>query len=451
MTTAIGSLSAPQGPKGSLLGGNLTAYRKDPLGFLTDLQKEYGGVAKIRFGPQTMYVIYDPELLKEVLLTKQEHFIKLKAFQEARLFVGDGLATSEGEKHKRNRRLMQPHFTKAHIQTYAEQMTRIVRSKLDAWQPGERRNLTNEVSDMAFSIIARTLFSLEGDAHSRAIREPYDLINRMCSERMRSLLSVPLFINTAKNKAYKDALQELDRSVYSIIRHRKSNPDQGEGDLLSVLMSATDESGNGMSDRELRDELMIMFIAGHETSANALSWAFSYILQQPEIESKLYEEWDRVLNGREPSAADYMQLTYTQNVLWEAMRLRSPSFFTGRSATADVQIGHFTVKKGQSVLFSPYAMHQNPAYFPDPLSFIPERFENDLLKRIPTFAYIPFGGGPRGCIGNHFAMLEMVIILSMIGQRYRLRLAPGHPPIEMEALMTLRPKDSIEVLVQARN
>ncbi|MDQ6420450.1 cytochrome P450 [Paenibacillus sp. LHD-117] len=447
MTTTMESMRAPQGPKGSMLGGNLTAYRKDPLRFLTELQKEYGGVAKIRFGPQTMYVIYDPALLKEVLLTKQEHFIKLKAFQEARLFVGDGLATSEGEKHKRTRRLVQPHFTKAHIQTYAEQMAHIVRSKLDAWQPGERRNLTDEVSDMAFEIIAKTLFSLEGDRYTRAIREPYELINRMCSERMRSLLSVPLFISTAKNRAYKDALQALDLGVYSIIQQRKLKPDQGDGDLLSVMLSAKDESGNGMSDRELRDELMIMFIAGHETSANALSWAFSFILQQPEVEAKLYEEWDRVLNGRDPSAADYMQLTYTQNVLWEAMRLRSPSFFTGRSATADVQIGHFTVKKGQSILFSPYAMHQNPAYFPDPLSFIPERFEGDLLKRIPQFAYIPFGGGPRGCIGNHFAMMEMVIMLCMIGQRYRLRLAPGHPPIEMEALMTLRPKNAIEVLV----
>lgn len=450
MTTTMESIRAPQGPKGSMLGGNLKAYRKDPLRFLTELQKEYGGVAKIRFGPQTMYVIYDPALLKEVLLTKQEHFIKLKAFQEARLFVGDGLATSEGEKHKRTRRLLQPHFTKAHIQTYAEQMARIVRNKLDTWLPGERRNLTDEVSDMTFAIIAKTLFSLEGDTYSRAIREPYELINRMCSERMRSLLSVPLFISTAKNRAYKAALQALDLGVYSIIRERKLKPDQGDGDLLSVLLSAKDESGNGMSDRELRDELMIMFIAGHETSANALCWAFSYILQQPEVQSKLYEEWDRVLNGREPSAADYMQLTYTQNVLWEAMRLRSPSFFTGRSATADVQIGHFTVKKGQSILFSPYAMHQNPAYFPDPLSFIPERFEDDLLKRIPQFAYIPFGGGPRGCIGNHFAMLEMVIMLCMIGQRYRLRLAPGHPPIEMEALMTLRPKNAIEVLVSER-
>lgn len=450
MTTTMESMRAPQGPKGSLLGGNLTAYRKDPLRFLTELQKEYGGVAKIRFGPQTMYVIYDPALLKEVLLTKQEHFIKLKAFQEARLFVGDGLATSEGEKHKRTRRLLQPHFTKAHIQTYAEQMVRIVRDKLDTWLPGERRNLTDEVSNMTFEIIAKTLFSLEGDTYTRAIREPYELINRVCSERMRSLLSVPLFISTAKNRACKAALQALDLSVYSVIRERKLKPDQGDSDLLSVLLSAKDESGNGMSDRELRDELMIMFIAGHETSANALCWAFSYILQQPEVQSKLYEEWDRVLNGREPSAADYMQLTYTQNVLWEAMRLRSPSFFTGRSATADVQIGHFTVKKGQSILFSPYAMHQNPAYFPNPLSFIPERFENDLLKRIPQFAYIPFGGGPRGCIGNHYAMLEMVIVLCMIGQRYRLKLAPGHPPIEMEALMTLRPKNAIEVLVSER-
>lgn len=441
---------APTGPKGSWLSGNLMEYRQDPVGFLTDLQKDYGGVAKIRFGPQIMYVIYDPALLKEVLLTKQEHFIKLKAFKEARLFVGDGVATSTGEKHKRVRKLMQPHFTRAHIQTYAEQMVQIVRNELDRWVPGERRILTEDISNITFAVIAKTLFSLEGDGYASAIRVPYELINRMCAERMRSLIPVPLFIATAKNQAYKTALYELDQAVYTILQQRKRNPEQGAGDLLSVLLSAKDENGAGMTDQELRDELMIMFIAGHDTSANVLSWAFSYILQQPEVEEKLYEEWDRVLGGDDPTDATYMQLTYTQNVLREAMRLRSPTFFTGRSATADVEIGPLMVKKGQSVLFSPYAIHQNPEYFPNPLSFIPERFENDLLKKIPQFAYIPFGGGPRGCIGNHFAMMEMVIALCMIGQRYRLSLAPGHPKIEMEPLMTLRPKHGIQVIVNSR-
>jgi Cytochrome P450 len=440
-----------QGPKGSLLGGNLMAYRKDPLGFLTDLQKNYGGVAKIRFGPQTMYVIYDPELLKELLITKQEHFIKLKAFQEARLFVGDGVATSTGEKHKRVRRLIQPHFTKAHIQGYAKQMADIVERELYTWQPGSRRMLTDDISDITFAIIARTLFSLEGKEHSRSIREPYELINRMCAERMRSLVSVPLFISTAKNRAYKSALAALDHAVYDIINQRKSNPETGKGDLLSVLMEARNDRGEGMTDRELRDELMIMFIAGHETTANALSWAFSYIMRNPVVERKLYEEWDRVLQGAPPTDTTYMQLTYTQNVIWESMRLRAPTFFTGRSATQDVEIGPIKIKKGQSVLFSPYAIHQNPTYFPSPMSFRPERFENDLLKRIPQFAYIPFGAGPRGCIGNHFAMLEMVIALCMIGQRFRLRLTPGHPPIEMEPLLTLRPKNGIQVVVEARN
>ncbi|MFC4101483.1 cytochrome P450 [Paenibacillus xanthanilyticus] len=440
----------PQGPKGSLLSGNLMAYRKDPLQFLTDLQRDYGGAAAIRLGPQKMYVIYDSDLLKELLITKQEHFVKLKAFQEARLFVGDGVATSSGEKHKRVRRLIQPHFTRAHIQTYAGQMADIVDRELHRWKPEQRRSLTDDISNITFAIIAKTLFSLEGDEYARAIREPYETINLMCAERMRVLAAMPLFVPTAKNRAYKAALQSLDRAVYAIIKARRANAEIGEGDLLSVLMAARNDQGEGMTDQELRDELMIMFIAGHETSANALSWAFSYILQQPEVERKLYEEWDRVLQGAPPTAESYMQLTYTQNVLWEAMRLRSPSFFTGRSAVRDVEIGPIQVKRGQSVLFSPYAIHHNPTYFPDPQAFIPERFENDLIKRIPQFAYMPFGGGPRGCIGNHFAMLEMVIALCMIGQRYRLRLTPDHPPIEMEPLMTLRPKNGITVIVDKR-
>ncbi|WP_217592056.1 cytochrome P450 [Cohnella sp. GbtcB17] len=448
--SASQALIEPKGPKGSWIAGNLMEYRKDPLGFLTELQTKYGGVVKIRFGPQKMYVIYDPMLLKEMLITKQDQFIKLKAFQEARLFVGDGVATSTGEKHKRVRKLIQPHFTRAHVQLYAEQMADIVDRELRTWKPGEHRMLTEDISNITFAIIAKTLFSLDGHEHSRSIREPYELINRMCAERMRSLVSVPLFVGTAKNKAYKSALEALDRAVYDIIKQRRLNPAIGEGDLLSVLLSSKDDQGNGMTDQELRDELMIMFIAGHETSANALSWAFSYILKQPEVERKLYEEWDRVLQGEAPTDADYMKLTYTQNVLWEAMRLRSPSFFTGRSAINDVELGPIKIKKGQSVLFSPYAIHHNPAYFPNPESFIPERFEDDYVKRIPQFSYIPFGGGPRGCIGNHFAMLEMVIALCMIGQRHRLQLKAGHPPIEMEPLMTLRPKDGIEVLVGSR-
>ncbi|MBW5446040.1 cytochrome P450 [Cohnella sp. CFH 77786] len=431
----------------TLLGGDLKAFRRDPLAFLTELYRQGGKTAPIRLGPQKITVLFDPEMIKEVLVTKSESFIKGATFKEIARFVGDGLVISDGEKHKRHRRMLQPHFTRAHIQHYAEQMTDIASAHAELWKDGEERLLTEDLFGITFDIIARTVFTFESGEELMKIGRSYSSINRIATEKMRTLFKLPLFVPTKRNKEYLDAIKTLDEIVYTLISQRRTEKDTAHRDLLSVLMSAVDESDQSeFSDEQVRDELMTMFLAGHETTANTLSWTFHYLIQNPEAERKLREEWDRVLGERDATADDYPQLTYTQNVLWETLRLTPAGYLTGRTAAHDVIVGDHQFRKEEILFISSFPLHRSSDYFPDPLVFRPERFENEMLKTIPQFAYFPFGGGPRACIGNHYAMLEMVMVLCAIGRRFRFRLAPNHHEIVPEALLTLRPKGGIRVI-----
>lgn len=258
-----------------------------------------------------------------------------------------------------------------------------------------------------------------------------------------------MLIPTSQNREYTAALRALDEVVFAIIAERRAKKDAGSQDLLSVLMEAVDETDQtGMSDRQLRDELMTMFLAGHETTAHTLAWAFDYVMRSPDVESKLREEWKRVLGGKPPGAEHYNELTYTQNVLWETLRLRPSGYLTSRTAIKDTVIGELPVSRGEALMISPYPLHTSERYFDEPGAFRPERFENDYVKKIPLMAYFPFGAGPRSCIGNHYAMLEMVVILATIGQKFRLRHVPDHPEVVPEPLLTLAPKGDIRVIAE---
>ncbi|MFD1953190.1 cytochrome P450 [Paenibacillus thailandensis] len=438
-------------PKDTFVGGSLKAFREDPLVFMNELHRRHGDYARFRLGPQKFYALFDPEMLKEAMVTKADAFSKAGAFDEIKRLTGEGLVMSNGELHDRQRRILQPKFTRKHIRRYGEQMAESTQRLTGDWVHGQQRSLTHDLFAITFDIIARTMFSYDSSEQLDRIEKAFDSINRIAVEKMRTLVRVPLFIPTGQNREYLSALQSLDEVVFGIIAKRRESADSDRGDLLSVLMDAVDETDqSGMSDRQLRDELMTMFLAGHETTAHTLAWAFDFVMRYPDVENRLVEEWERVLGGTPPGAEHFNELSYTQNVLWETLRLRPSGYLTGRTAIKDTELGGLPIKRGEALMISPYPLHMSSRYFDDPEAFRPERFENDDVKTLPMMAYFPFGAGPRSCIGNHFAMLEMVIIFASIGQKFRLRHIPGHPPVTYEALMTLTPKGGIRVTVERR-
>ncbi|WP_255264055.1 cytochrome P450 [Peribacillus butanolivorans] len=444
---------SPMVPNGKLISGHTKEFQKDVLGFLTRLSKEYGDVAKFRFGPfQNVYLISNPDLIKQILVTKHKSFVKSKDSNAIKPLVGDeGLLTSEKDVHRRQRRLIQPSFKRSHISNYAQDMIDITMDYISTWENEKERIITKDMMNIALGIISKTMFSMDFKDGYDVVGEPMEAALRISVKRMRTLLQLPLWVPTKSNREYKKAIQRLDKVIYSIIEKRREDAERHE-DMLGILMEARDdEDGLGMSNQQVRDELMTIFIAGHETTANALSWAIYFLSQNPEVETKLFNEIDRVIGNRTPTPDDFMKLTYTQNIIRESLRIYPPVYIISREAEEDVEIGGHHFKKGDMFLLSPYVMQHKPEYFDNPDSFIPERFENNYLKTLPTYAYFPFSGGPRVCIGNHFALMEAVLVLACIAQRYRIRLAPDHHEVKPITTLTLRPKRGLRMIVEERN
>ncbi|CAG7624282.1 cytochrome P450 [Paenibacillus allorhizosphaerae] len=441
------------GPKGLPITGNLLAFRKDPLGFLMKAFQEHGDVVRIRFGPSRyVYLISDPEQIKEVLLTKQSAFTKAKGLQTAKAVVGEGILTSEGEAHMRQRRLMQPSFRKDRIVKYASAMVDLTENMLQSWKDGEQRSLTDDMMRLTLQIISRTMFGTSISTGVEEIGHAIDVGMKYVSHKATSVIDIPDNIPTKANVKFKQAAHTLDEVIYRIIEERRKEPDSGHSDLLSMLLTVRDEeTGSGMSDKQVRDEVMTIFIAGHETTANTLSWTWYLLSQHPEVENKLWEELDRVLSGRKPTIEDMDQLQYTQQVIWESMRMYPAVWAVNRLVHEQVDIGGRIFEPGDTLMMSQFVMHRNPKYYDNADQFIPERFAGDLLKRIPQFAYFPFGGGPRVCIGNNFALMEATLLFATIASKFKLRLAPGHHEVVPEPLVTLRPKNGLNMVISARN
>lgn len=440
----------PPGPKGLPFLGNLRELQNDRLNFLTQNREKYGDVVHFRIGPRRIYQLNNPEHVQYVLVKHPEQFQKTPSLKRAAQdSIGQGLLTSDGELHKRQRRLVQPAFHHKRIAAYADTMVGYTDDMLKQWDDGKQVGILNEMMHLTMRIVGKTLFDTDVYDDADSIGAAISIGLEATTDRVSRPLQLLDKLPTAKNRQRKEALQVIEHTITRFIDERRANGED-KGDLLSMLLMAVDEQDGGqMTNKQVRDEAMTLFIAGHETTANALSWTFYLLGQHPDIEQKVAEEINRVLDGRLPTLADLPKMPYLEMVVKESMRLYPPAWTTSREAQEDIELGGYSIPKGSIIMTVMYVLHRDPRYWDKPEEFVPERFSAENEPNIPKYAYFPFGGGPRVCVGNQFAMMEAQLVLATILQRYQLRLVAGQRIMPLP-LITLRPKPDIQMLIGVR-
>jgi cytochrome P450 len=450
MVATKSPLRPPPGPKGHFLLGNLAAVSRDWLGFYSRCAREYGDVVRLRYLHVPICLVMHPRDIEYVLVTNPSNFTKSADYRALAHVLGKGLLTNEGKSWQRQRSLIQPAFRRESILTYAPVMTRAASRLLGSWVSGESRNVHEDMMAVTLEIVAQCLFGAElTDAAERVTKAMQVVTDRFIAEASQALIlpfDLPEFLAPARRRA----VGELNKIINGIIRERRIL-NQPRGDLLDMLLDVRDSDGLPMSDAQLRDEAMTLFLAGHETTAIALSWTCFLLAENPEIEAKLVEELRTVVGKREPTVADLPHLRYTEMILKESMRLFPAVWGIGRRALADCEIGGYRVSAGTNIFIFQSLTQRDSRFFYNPDAFDPERWREDPVRlgKIPRFAYFPFGGGPRVCVGASFAMLEATLLLVMIQQKFHLELVPGHP-IQPVPSVTLRPKHGIRVTVHRR-
>ncbi len=460
MTTMTQASDTPapriaQGPRGHLLLGVLPQARKDVLGLLLGTARQYGDVARYRLGPMISHLITHPDGVRHVL---QEHVANYTkdhfSYRLVSRVAGNGLLTSQGSFWLRQRRLAQPAFHRQRIAAMADGMTRATAGMLERWDGlaarGAPVGVVEEMMRLALTIVGEALFggTSVGDK-AEVVGPAFNVLSEQTVTRFRTMRLLPPVLPTRYDREFRAASRTLQGAVMDIITERRQR-DEDRGDLLSMFMLTRDEeTGETMNDEQLRDEVLTMLVAGHETTATTLSWVWALLDRHPHVEAKLHAELDAVLGGRLPTAGDVPRLAYTRMVVEEAMRLYPPAYVFSRAVKEDDVIGGFRIPRGTTVDLSPYVTHRHPDFWERPEEFVPERFSPEASAQRPRYAYFPFSGGPRQCIGNGFAMMEAQLILATVAQRFRPRCVPGHV-LTPEPLITLRPKGGLPMHLERR-
>lgn len=447
--TKTSGKTLPPGPRGHPILGVMPEFNRDTLGFIMRC-RDYGDVVRARFFYVTAYFLYHPDDIEYVVSTNARNFRKSMSLRSNffHRLVGNGLLTSEGEMWKRQRRLAQPAFHRQRIGAYGDVMVDYAQRTIAGWRAGEVRDIHRDMMWLTLEIVVRTLFNAD-------VSQDADKVGRSLSEIVKPFASQATIkwildnrLPTTAHRRFHREAQNLDDIVYRIIADRRASG-LDQGDLLSMLLEAQDEDGSQMTDKQLRDEVMTLFLAGHETTALTLSWTWYLLAQNPLVEKKFHAELDDVLGGQLPTLEDLPRLKYTDMIAREAMRLYPPAYGLGREAIEECEIGGFRVPQKTQVFMFQWSTQRDPRFFPEPEAFHPERWTEEFTAGLPKYAYFPFGGGPRFCIGNTFAMMEIVLVLATIGQRFRLPIVPDHP-VSILPAMSLRPKDGIRVVVENR-
>jgi cytochrome P450 len=454
----------PPGPIYKMPGKLLRQFIHDPINTLSNISLESGDISYFKLGRELVYLINNPDYIEKVLIYDHRNFKKGKRLQTAKAVLGEGLVTSEGDLHNRQRRLIQPIFHLKQIIVYSNTMTDYATRMRDRWKDGEIVDISEEMMRLTLGIICKSVLNYDIESEAQEVGKTLTTV-RKYSKRLQSpighvLDKIPVLPAV---RGARKAKKELDSLVYQLIADRRRR-EQGSNnigkshdeDLLSRLMEAQDSDSpinnqEKMSDKQVRDEVMTIFIAGHETTSNALTWTFYLLSQNQDIETKLHNEIDSVLGhsignniGRTPTADDIPKLQYTEKVLRESMRLYPPVWTIGRRVENDYSVGEYTIPAGSSILMSQYVMHHNPRYYKEPYQFNPDRWTEEFKSRLPRFCYFPFGGGIRGCIGEPFAWIEGILIIATIAQKWSMCLLPSHR-IKLDPAITLRPKHGMKM------
>jgi cytochrome P450 len=438
------------GPKGTRVMGVMREFNRDSLGFIERMQRQYGDIVWSRFLYVPALFLYHPNEIESVLTTNAKNFRKAMSLRSNffQRLVGNGLLTSEGDEWKRQRRLSNPAFHRERVATYATTMVDHANRLTATWRHGDKRDMHREMMRLTLEIVVRCLFSAD-------VSHDVDHVGETLAEMVKPFASQATLkwilnnrLPTPEHIRFHRRARKIDRVVYRIIAERRASR-KDEGDLLSMLLAAHDEDGSGMNDQQLRDEVMTLFLAGHETTALTLAWSWYLLGQHPPAEKEFHAELDAVLDGREATFADLSRLKYTEKIVKESMRLYPPAYGLGREAINNCEIGGYHVPPGTQVFMFQWATHRDARFFDEPLRFKPQRWTAEFEAQLPKYAYFPFGAGPRVCIGASFAMMEMILVLATIGQQFRLELDPHHA-VETYPAMSLRPKDGVHVTVRAR-
>jgi len=440
----------PPGPRRTPRAVLPLALGREPLSYLRDLARTYGDIAHITAAGEHIVVLSHPQMVKDVLITHQKNFRKGRGLERARKLLGNGLLTSEGEDHLRQRRLIQPAFHKERIASYATAMTEYADRVQARWADGDTLDVAEEMMRLTLGVVGRTLFDADVESQARNVGDALtSVLNSFWTTMLPfadllEKLPIPLL------RKGKEARAQLDAIIYGLIAERRKSPGD-RGDLLSMLLLAQDEEqgGRGMTDAQVRDEAMTIFLAGHETTANALAWTWYLLSGAPDVEQQLHEEVDRVLGGRMPTVADLPRLALVEQVITESMRLYPPAWIIGRRAIGEYEVGGYTLPPRTIVLISPYVIQRDARFFEEPDRFMPARWTPEFRQALAPFAYVPFGGGTRRCIGESFAWMELVLVTAAIAQQWRLRLVPGHP-VMPQPVVTLRMKHGLRMTAERR-
>jgi cytochrome P450 len=439
----------PPGPKGLPIVGNALQFQRNPLQFVRDTQKTYGDMATIHLGGSPIVLLFRPEYIRYVLTEQPKNFTKAnrRGGPNLRAFLGDGLLTIEGEFHRQQRRLVQPAFHKRRVESYADTMVQQAQEMLAEWQAGTELNIASAMQQLTLRIIAKTLFNVEshtliaelGQAFNDVIENPVRTLSGL------KVLRLPFQASgESKNVAGR---RTLDEFIYALIAERRADG-RDVGDVLSMLLAAQDE-GNSMTDKQVHDQVLTFVAAGHETAQNTLSWTFYLLSQHPEVRNKLLAELQTVLAGRAPTVQDLAHLPYLEWVMNESWRVFPPAWIQGRSAIAAFELGGYHFPAGSIFMLSQWVLHHEPELWGDPDTFRPERWDpaRGEKEKVPQWAYFPFGGGPRICIGMPFAQMETKLLLATILQQYVPRLVPGFPVVP-QPRVTLRPKYGMRMILE---
>lgn len=440
----------PPGPRGNVLLGSAVDLGRNSLKFLTRCAREYGDIVYLRFFNTPIVLLTHPNEIEYVLVKNQGNFVKSRDYRALKSVLGNGLLTNEGADWQKQRKLVQPTFRHENTERYADVMVLATTRMLDTWRGGETRDIHQQMMALTLDVVAQSLFGSDVSGHAGGVEQALAVLLNQFDGMAGLAFLLPEKMPLPSTMKFKRSVKQLDKIIYGIIQERRKTRKPSK-DLLEMLLLSQDAEGSTMSDEQLRDEVMTLFLAGHETTANALSWSWYLLAQHPAVEERLFEEIRSVLGGKTPTAGDVARLPYTEMIVKEAMRLYPPAWAVGRQALKKFELGGYNFPAGTNIAILQWSTQRDARFFPEPEKFDPERFSAENLRRNPwpRFAYFPFGGGPRVCVGAGFAMMEAILLLATMAQRFRMSLVP-HRKVKFLPSVTLRPRNGVQMVLHER-